>query len=47
MALITIRVLQLIVAVYVTRLTRDGLMCTCQREVRGAMIEGAPSPACR
>ena len=47
MTLVTIRVLELVVSVYVTRLTRDSLVCTCQREVRGGMIEGAPSPACR
>ena len=47
MTLVTIRVQKLVVSVYVTRLTRDSLVCTCQREVRGGMIEGAPSPACR
>lgn len=47
MALVTIRVLQLIVAIYVTCLAGNCLVCTCQREVRGAMIKGATSPACR
>ena len=47
MTLVTICVLQLIVAIHVTCLASNRLVCTCQWEVRGAMIKGAPSPACR
>ena len=47
MTLVTIRVLQLIVTIHVTCLARNCLVRTRQGEVRGAMIEGATSPACR
>jgi len=46
MTLVTIGVLQLVVTVHVTRLTRDGLVSSCQREVCGSMIKRAPIPAC-
>jgi len=46
MALVTIRVMQLVVAVHMARLARCCNMSTSQREERRAMVECCRAPSC-